>query len=203
MSSSVVIANNPRVDAYRKYIESLLPVYPEFKWLSAFLGEPQDDPSKTRVIIADSSAGNIKLQDFTTDISGLSEALKNRPVKCKTRVILISYAQSWSVARDVIDLIGTTFNIDPQFYWSHFHHEKAHMDKNAPLWQHDTRTPTPPLASALTSVELTFDDEHLSALLLPGAAYEKAMCDQNEKPTSEYGIPSLPQIRDLLSNTRV
>jgi hypothetical protein len=106
-------------------------------------------------------------------VNVLREALAHRPAYVTTRIVYVSYFQSWSIDRAVIDVIGLYFQVNPLFFWGHLHHYYSSEDRLCPndlrgignvakpLW-------IAPLPSERISLELSCVDTGLSALFLDG-----------------------------------
>lgn len=71
----------------------------------------------------------MQLENFSSKVSECHDALQQRPIEVKTRIILVSYHQTWSIDRDIADSIGLAFDIDPTFFWAHFDHREARVDR--------------------------------------------------------------------------
>ncbi len=115
--------------SYRDYVASLAKDHPEFGWLNLFLAKPGANPSQISVLIADSLNNTMQLENFSSKVSECHDALQQRPIEVKTRIILVSYHQTWSIDRDIADSIGLAFDIDPTFFWAHFDHREARVDR--------------------------------------------------------------------------
>ena len=164
--------------SYRDYVSCLVHEYPEYKWLDRFLSAPGARPSETRVQLIDSINNELRIKSFPTphgifDGGALREALAHRPRYVTSRTVYVSYPESWSIDRDVIDVIGHYFQVNPLFFWGHLHHYYSSTDRlcpsdltgmgnlTKPLW-------IAPLPSDQISLELICVDSGLSALFLDG-----------------------------------
>ncbi|KAH0538554.1 hypothetical protein FGG08_004842 [Glutinoglossum americanum] len=161
-----------RFQSYLEYITHLSLGYPEFGWLRDFLSQPGASPSVTRVLLVDSvKDGHLQTQDFPGPSRTLSEALKHRMEDVQTRILVVSYFQSWNIDREVIDAIGMHYMLDPWFLWGHLDHYYASGDALClPHVRSTRRVFVEPLRSERTSVEVTCGGAGISALFFNGSS---------------------------------
>jgi len=119
----------PTYSSYKEYIDAYVSEWPEYQWLQHFLGKPGSQPSETKTTVLDSIDGSlIERAQFTSDITGLSDMLSSRSADVKTRLIIVSYPESWRIDRQVVDLLGWTFDIDPNFFRRHFYYYFVYIE---------------------------------------------------------------------------
>src|SRR2546429_3332749 len=123
--------------SYFDYVSTLYKLYPEYKWLQRFLSEPGSIPSQTRVLVIDSVDNKLCMQNFqgsfaSSDGDGLRKALSQQSADIATRIVYIAYRQSWSIDRDVINIVGSYFQLNPIFLWGHLHHYYSPEDRLCP-----------------------------------------------------------------------
>ena len=70
--------------------------------------------------------------DLAYKAEHLLSALEDRAATVKTHVVVVSHQESWSIDRNVVDVIGTFFDIDPIFFRSHFDYPLCHYEKRYP-----------------------------------------------------------------------
>jgi hypothetical protein len=158
----------PTFRSYSEYVRHLSLDYPELGWLSDFLSYPGSTPSVTRVRIVDSIEGGLlRTQDFTVSGKPLTEALKDRPGDILTRLVIVSYFQSWNIDRDVVNTIGMHFKLDPWFLWGHLDH---YYESNDALCKNRRRDfqpkPIEALPSERASAEIALGSMGVSAVIL-------------------------------------
>ena len=54
-------------------------------------------------------------RDFSWRVDELEEALQCYLPKVKSRGIVVYHHESWSIDRDIVDILGKTYDIDPVF----------------------------------------------------------------------------------------
>jgi hypothetical protein len=179
-----------KFQSYRECVKHLSLDYPELGWLSDFLSHSGTTPSVTRVRIIDSIGGQyLKMQDFPASGKQLSKALKSRSDDIKTRIVIVSYIQSWNIDRDVINTIGMHFKLDPWFLWGHLDH---YYESDEALCKNRRRgfqqKPVEPLPSERVSVEIALGSAGISAVILDSPS------------TGGYFHPNMPHMGDTRSN---
>jgi hypothetical protein len=160
-------------DSYREYIKELAMSQPEFEWLLSLLYSPSPKPAETTVLILESNEGKLKITEVE-DISrsGLLSLIWNLENSYNTRIIVVLYSQTWSIDREVIDAIGTAYNVDPMFFWQTLDHFYAKNDRLCPesirsrqnagtLW-------TFPLPSEQRFLDACYIDAGLNAVFFRG-----------------------------------
>ncbi|KAG4438046.1 hypothetical protein IFR05_006460 [Cadophora sp. M221] len=87
------------------------------------------DPDDTRVTFIDSSDGSFYRQSVpVTDPNNLQNILSIRGPEVKTRIILVEYNESFCIDRNVVDIFGRAYDIDPLVFQEHFQHEALELD---------------------------------------------------------------------------
>jgi len=167
-TSSISEMGEFKFQSYREYVKHLSLDYSELEWLSNFLSYSGTSPSVTRVRIIDSIGSQyLKMQDFPAPGKRLSMALKSRSDDIQTRIVIVSYIQSWSIDRDVINTIGVHFQLDPWFLWGHLDH---YYESDEALCKNRHRgfqqKPVEPLPSERVSVEIALGSAGISAIIL-------------------------------------
>ncbi|KAI9775116.1 MAG: hypothetical protein M1839_001427 [Geoglossum umbratile] len=173
----------PKFRSYSEYVRHLSLDYPELGWLSDFLSYPGSTPSVTRVRIVDSIGGGLlRTQDFPVSGKPLTEALKDHPGDILTRLVIVSYFQSWNIDRDLINTIGIHFKLDPWFLWGHLDH---YYESNDALCKNRRRDfqpkPIEPLPSERASVEIALGSMGVSAVIL-GPSSTVAIFARDSRP---------------------
>jgi hypothetical protein len=162
--------------SYRDYVSHLVRQYPEYRWLERFLAVRGREPSDTQLHLLDCVGDELRVQHVTgyTDLSdrdSVRYALENRSPEVAVRIVYVTYRQSWSINRDIVDLLGLHFNVNPLFFWGHFQSYYSAGDTLCPEDLQGWGNPvlpgfTSPLPSDQTSIELGCVYDGLSALLL-------------------------------------
>ena len=136
----MTLAHASQFSSYRDFVSHLSVDYPEFAWLRDFLAKPGATPSVTRVVVIDSTKdGRLNTPELDGTLPTLSQTLNHYPANVQTRIIHVSYIQSWSIDRDLIDALGMRFDIDPLFFWGHLDHYWASKDRLCPRGSRDVQ----------------------------------------------------------------
>ncbi len=158
----------PSFKSYLEYVTQLVKIEPQFEWLYQFLSKEGAQASETVLILADSIDNRLLVRNFSSDPSGFQKEVQYRPASVQTRIVLVSYEQTWSINRDVVDKVGLAFNVDPTFLWEHFDHPAAERDKLAPIdkprWRMGSEDRIPALISQRDSVVIVNGVHDMSAL---------------------------------------
>ena len=123
MVNALDASSNGQRKSYREHINSMSKAYPEselYQGLQDFFSSPRASPKCwTRVTIFDSIEGNHRMRKPALDSSNLSHDLKARNEAISTRVVLVEYDSQDYVDRDIIDLLGSCYDIDPFIIYQH------------------------------------------------------------------------------------
>jgi hypothetical protein len=113
--------------SYGEYINTILPQWPEFRWLSLFLNAQPVHPECTvDVVHADDT--RLQVQTFGSASQDFQAAITDSSADVKTRLIILSYKDIETVDRNVLDVLGLEYDIDPIFYWHHFQGDNPTTD---------------------------------------------------------------------------
>jgi hypothetical protein len=185
--------------SYFDYVSTLYVRYPEYKWLHRFLSESGPVPSETRVLVIDSIDNKLCVHNFhgsfaSSDGDGLRHALSQRSADIATRIVYVNYMQSWSIDRDVINIVGSHFQLNPTFLWGHLHHYYSSEDQHCPpdLKANEKRSRylwISPLPSEVISLELSCGTTGLSALFLDDSTPNE---NANTSKLSQPNISATP-----------
>lgn len=154
---------------YKEFIDAHVADWPEYRWMQLFLEQKGKDPSDTSVTVFDSMHGSLVEHDYSSRISSLPHFLRQRPPEVRTRLIIVTHFESWAIDRNVVDTLGKSFDIDPQFFHKHFHTPDNYdmsCERGFPKnhWGMLTSDWTRPLPSESPVLEIGGKDEdHLSA----------------------------------------
>ena len=111
-----------RYASYLEFVDACSQVRPEYRWLQTFLRR-QDEAPETQTTIFDVTGGSVTEHGpFSTASTDFCQLLVSRSPDIKTRLIVVTYNNSWAVDRPLLDLLGLHFNIDPNFLRRHFYY---------------------------------------------------------------------------------
>lgn len=154
--------------SYREYIATLVKYERQYQWLHEFLAKQGAQPSDTSLVFADSIDNEIRITDFSSDLSGFEHEVEQRSSDIQTRIVLICYEETWSVDREIVDKVGLAFDIDATFLWEHFDHSAAKRDRLSPVdkprWQQGPKIDSYLLPSENDSVVISDGNSRMSAL---------------------------------------
>lgn len=106
---------------YRQHIARLHSIYPTsrvFRELHGFFESAGEQPRATQVTIADCIHGDYSLRSACT-VQDLRDCLSPHRSKESIRIILLEYQTKRSLDREILGLLGTTFAINPVFFYKH------------------------------------------------------------------------------------
>ena len=129
--SMEITTQGPLYASYKEYIDKNVQSWPDLRWAQRFLEIEPPDPSETTVLLLDSYGDRMVDQEFGDEnMSDLRDALENRPAAVKTRIIFVSYEETMSIDRSVVDILGLKFDIDPLFLHEHFYHSTLECEED-------------------------------------------------------------------------
>ncbi len=115
--------------SYRAFLDTNVKSWPEFRWMQVFLEHQTSNPSDTQVDVIDSKDGFLHSSHAPyTGSQSLLKALQHRSSDVNTRIIIVSYRESFSIDRGVVEVLGRFFGIDPLAFLQHFHHEHLQQE---------------------------------------------------------------------------
>ena len=160
-----------------------------------FLSAPGALPSETRVQLIDSIDNELRIKSFPNLFirDALLEELARRPAHATTRIVYVSYPETWSIDRDVVEVIGYHFRVNPLFFWGHMHHCYSSKDRLCPSDLRGIRKVKQywiaPLPSERISLELICLDSGISVLFLDGNGSTE---EGNTGKQPSASVPSYP-----------
>ena len=112
---------------YTSFVNALARVDSNFQWLSHFFSRNrQGDSLGGNLNIIESSTSNIKDHACSLD------DLQTPPKLGNTRIVVLSYEESWALDRKVLDKIAISLNLPPFFLWHHLEYEGNRSEKAFP-----------------------------------------------------------------------
>ena len=106
----------PRYQSYRDYVQHLQNEWPELTWLDQFLNTEVPTNDTTTVGICDLIQDKLVYNDYSGDLRRLEDDLHNNPRPSKLRVVILTHVDSWTVDRQVLDVIGRKLDLEPRVY---------------------------------------------------------------------------------------
>lgn len=115
----------PLYSSYREFVDQNAASWPHLRWMQYFLNNQRGQTSGTQVTFIDSKDGHLDAKHISEDpIQTLPQALGVRPPDVEVRIIAVSYTDSASIDREVVDVLGRWFDIDPLLFHQHFYHNR-------------------------------------------------------------------------------
>ena len=115
--------------SYRAFLDTNVESWPELRWMQVFLEHQGSNPSDTQVDVIDSKDGSLHSSQVPyTGAQNLLKALEHRSFDVNTRIIIVSYRESLSIDRGIVEVLGRLFSIDPLAFLQHFHHERLQQE---------------------------------------------------------------------------
>jgi len=123
--------------SYTDYVATLKESDGQYGWLHTFLSRPGPSPGVTEAFVIDRRSTGLKIWG-ARDMHGLSELL-NRPSDHKSRVIIISYPESWSFDRQILEFLAMRYALNPLHLFKHLCHRNSWTDAFCPSvsWKFD------------------------------------------------------------------
>jgi hypothetical protein len=159
LSDQEAVSSNisQQYNRYYKWISALAKIDKEFEWLKRFLEESSPRPCETKVSVVESIGGSLSIRKVKGK-GNLSKLLKSNPeaeqassTGIQTRIIIVTYPETWSIDRAKLVLLVLHFGIDPVHLFNHLFHDGSYMDTHCPKvdWKPDlgSTTSTPLLPS--------------------------------------------------------
>lgn len=117
--------------SYRAFLDTNVKSWPELRWMQVFLEHQGSNPSDTQVDVIDSKDGSLHSSQVPyTGAQNLFKALEHRSSDVNTRIIIVSYRESLSIDRGVVEVLGRLLSIDPLAFLQHFHHESLQQENS-------------------------------------------------------------------------
>ena len=108
--------------SYRQFVEACSKVRDEYRWLQTFLAH-HDEALETRTTIFDAEGKSLTERGSFSVVSPEFRLLiASRLSNIKTRLVIVTYRESWAIDRSLIDLLGLRFNMNPDFFRRHFYY---------------------------------------------------------------------------------
>lgn len=86
----------------------------------------------TRLTIIDTVDGVLHPRHVAlTQSFDLAEVLGTRPADVNSRIIVVAYRESFSVDREVVDVLGGLFDLDSVILQQHFDHDSVYCEISA------------------------------------------------------------------------
>ena len=180
--------NTERFTSYKDYVNFLAGKNSSYKFLAHVFNTDSPDPvfwdKYTKLVILDSEDGQL------TERPVSDSSLADCPTGVKTRIVLLSYGNVWSIDRKKLDKFAFDLDLPAFSLWEHLDHPGLHEE----LFHRGIREdlgPRPPFAAssglrfyphqarnlalmlrflALEMLELSFVEVTLSAWLVPSCA---------------------------------
>ncbi|KAF7512214.1 hypothetical protein GJ744_002376 [Endocarpon pusillum] len=115
--------------SYRAFLDTNVKTWPELRWMQVFLEHQCNNPGDTQVDVIDSKDGSLHSSQVPyTGAQNLFKALGHRSSDVNTRIIIVSYRESLSIDRGVVEVLGRLLSIDPLAFLQHFHHENLQQE---------------------------------------------------------------------------
>lgn len=112
-SSEFSTSVSPRTtySSYKEYIDRNVELWPELRWMQLFVEHDRLHPSGTLVNIFDSRDGDSLLEKTfnSEDLTGFQEVVEGRLRETNTRIIVVTYRETWGIDRRVVDILGLAF----------------------------------------------------------------------------------------------
>ena len=113
---------------YASYIAALSSVDSRFEWLSHFWShDPKPaSPCDTILRVIDNENGLLRERSMPV------EKITKCPKSTSVRLVILSYTETWSIDRHVLDKVAMALDLSPYFLWQHFDHEDIDLENHAP-----------------------------------------------------------------------
>ena len=107
---------------YRQHIARLRSIYPRSRVINEvhdFFDKPVDDRCwATHVTVADFVQGEFTLRT-TCSAEDLRSQVSVKNGESSTRIILLEYESKRSLDRDILEVLGNAFSLNPLFFYKH------------------------------------------------------------------------------------
>ncbi|KAF2237992.1 hypothetical protein EV356DRAFT_332540 [Viridothelium virens] len=119
---------------YRDSVRESLDEWPELSWLNRFLQTPSPvGGSETSAQVFDLIGTHFIASPIDGTPGSLANMLNTQSQDSRFRVVLLCHGDSWNVERDVVDVIGDRYDVDPRVMAKHFDYREIKRESNCPV----------------------------------------------------------------------
>ena len=113
--------------AYRDRIHASLGKWPEFSWLNLFFQttQPAGVDDQTVVYISDLCNDQLLTYRVEGDLSHLQAEMCAEVENSSLRFVFLCHVDSWSINRDVLDVVCSHFELDPRVLVGHLDYPRG------------------------------------------------------------------------------
>ena len=150
---------------YRNYVHNNRDRSSDFQWLNLFLQDPRlpaVQPQTAMRLYCFDEAGQLRVEDHLSRCSSTEQMKATLQQGTNDlRAVIVCHASSCSVDRDIVDLLGSTLDIDVQFFRQHFDHKHFADEFGCPDGMADTIKREQDLVSKYWTMTARWNPVHL------------------------------------------
>ncbi len=127
------MASNDTFTTYRDHIHASLPEWPEFSSLNRFLQTSKPAATAdTKVYISDFHNDRLLTHQVEGSLSHLQSELGADAEDSRLRFVILCHTESWSIDRDVLDVVCSQIEVEPRVLASHLDYPHATYESHYP-----------------------------------------------------------------------